>query len=263
MPQTLTLWPNSPSDDPRSHPTLTPVLRDDQDRPLLLVLPGGGYGGHAEHEAEVVARAFHRFGLHGAVLRYRLAPNHTHPDMLHDAQRAARLVRAQARDWHVAGGKLAVLGFSAGGHLASSLAVHYDRFPCAQDDLAGQFSARPDAAVLCYPVIDMAGSATHTGSRRNLLGPEPPAELMEQMSTQKQVDAQTPPTFLWHTADDPGVPVDNSLQFFAACRRHKVPAELHVFETGAHGLGLGHGRGRPDVGVWVDLAGEFLKRHLG
>ncbi|MEX0777706.1 MAG: alpha/beta hydrolase [Phycisphaeraceae bacterium] len=257
MPQPLALWPNQAA----SEPNLTPCLLDDgKPHPLVLVLPGGGYGHLAPHEAEPVAQAFNAHGFHAAVLRYRLGPTHRHPLPLNDAQRAIRMIRARAAEWGVLDGRVAILGFSAGGHLASSATVHYDRFTAQDDDLVPAHSARPDAAILCYPVIDLEGKAAHTGSRRNLLGEQADAELVGRMSTHRHVNAQTPPTFLWHTADDGGVPVDNSLMFFSACRAHQVPAELHVYESGNHGLGLAPGQ--PYIATWVEHAAQFLHRHL-
>jgi acetyl esterase/lipase len=151
-----------------------------------------------------------------------------------------------------------VLGFSAGGHLASTLATHHQRFVSPEDDLASSQDARPDAAVLCYPVIDM-GEFAHVMSRNRLLGPDPDPALLTLLSNHLQVTADTPPTFLWHTADDAGVPMEGSLFFAAACRKHKVPVELHVFESGKHGLGLADGQ---PAGAWKDFCVEFLRRHL-
>ena len=263
-PQLQPLWPadeHGSDASPVDRPTLTlyhPV--GETLGGCVMVCPGGGYGTLADHEGEPVAQWLNRQGFHAAVLRYRHGPDNRHPRPTLDAQRGLRLLRANAEAWGFRPDAVAVLGFSAGGHLASTLAVHYDDFHCAADDLAGHISARPDAAVLCYPVIDMAGPFTHRGSRSNFLGSDLPPDLLDLMSTERHVTAQTPPCFLWHTADDEPVPVENSLQFVAACRKQKVPVELHVYESGRHGLGLADEQ--PDIATWKDHAAAFLMRHL-
>jgi acetyl esterase/lipase len=225
-----------------------------------MICPGGGYVALAPHESEPVAQWINGFGFHAAVLRYRRGPHHRHPAPIQDAQRGLRMLRSHAEEWGIDPQAIGVLGFSAGGHLASSLAVHHDRFHHAGDDLAGHVSARPDAAVLCYPVIDMVGVATHAGSRFNLLGEEPTPELLSLMATHNHVTDDTPPTFLWHTVEDAAVPMENSFLFASACRAAGVPVEVHVYETGKHGLGLAPDQ--PDVRTWTDHAAAFLQRHL-
>ncbi len=241
MPETFPIWPAKLDADPADVPTLSiyPAAHS-AGGSLVLVLPGGGYAALANHEGETVAQWLNTHGFHAAVLRYRLGPRHRHPAMVQDAQRAMRLLRKRASEWDVNPRRIAVLGFSAGGHLASSLATHHQRFVSPEDDLAATHDARPDAAVLCYPVIDM-GEFAHVMSRNRLLGPDPDPALLALLSNHLQVAANTPPTFLWHTADDAGVPVEGSLFYAAACRKHKVPVELHVFESGKHGLGLADG----------------------
>ncbi len=263
MPDALRLW----SDPVLEEAKLQPYLLDDgKEHPLVLVFPGGGYNHLAPHEGEPVARAMNQRGFHAAVVSYRIAPRFRHPAMLHDAQRAVRLARQHAVEWRVAGansetgGKVAVLGFSAGGHLAASVATLYHHFVNPDDDLAATISARPDAAVLCYPVIDFMGPAAHTGSRKGLLGEDAEEDLVRRMSLHPDVTENTPPIFLWHTMDDGGVPPENSLVYFMACRKQGVPVEMHLYEHGRHGLGLA-----PEdesIRTWVDLAGLFLKRHL-
>lgn len=245
QPPSLTIYPCS----------LAPAARG-----TVLVLPGGGYQHLADHEGETVALQLNKKGFHAAVLEYRLAPGYKHPAMIHDAQRGVRMLKAHGKQWGVAPESIAALGFSAGGHLASSLAVHYHKFTCDKDDLAGQFSARPSCAVLCYPVIDMSGRFGHSGSCKNLLGNDPDPQLADLLSTDQQVNENIPPTFLWHTADDPAVSVENSLAFAKACHDHKVPVELHVYESGPHGLGLA--TDNPPVNGWFDCAAGFLNRHL-
>jgi len=225
----------------------------------VLVLPGGGYGGLAHtYEGDDISRWLNANGFHAATLRYRVAPNR-HPGMIHDVQRAMRLIRSRAGEWGVDAGRVGILGFSAGGHLASSAAVHFDRFTSAEDDLAGKFSARPDAAVLCYPVIDF-GEFANVGSRNNLLGEKQDPALVELLSNHKAVTDKTPPTFIWHTSDDQAVPMENALLFAMACRAKRVPVEVHSYESGRHGLGLAGDS--PDVAGWGELCVRFLKRHL-
>lgn len=228
-----------------------------------MVLPGGGYHDLAEHESDIIAERLNAAGFDAAVLRYRRAPHHQHPAMIHDAQRGLRLLRQHPA---IRAKRLAVLGFSAGGHLASTLAVHGERFTADHadhadhDDLAGRYAARPDAAVLCYPVIDMADPYTHAGSRVGLLGKTPDPALIQQLSNHRHVDADTPPTFLWHAADDEPVPMQNSLHFAAACREARVPVEMHLYETGGHGLGLA--QDHPEAQAWFAACVSFLTRHL-
>ncbi|MEM9417914.1 MAG: alpha/beta hydrolase [Planctomycetota bacterium] len=242
---------------PANRPDLTLYPTDSTNpRGAVMVCPGGGYQVLSDHEGWDVAERLVEAGFDAAVLRYRLGPHNHHPAMIHDAQRGLRLMRQRSE---IRSEQIAVLGFSAGGHLASSLAVHFDQWTCAEDDLAGEVSARPDAAVLGYPVIDMVGTHTHEGSRNALLGEGADVALSEIMSTHLQVTAETPPTFLWHTADDEPVPMQNSLMFAAACQEAGVPVELHVYESGVHGLGLA-----PDhaAGAWFEACTAFLDRQF-
>jgi acetyl esterase/lipase len=263
MPELIPLWKNLSDNDPRKASTLSvylcPTAPAATATATVLVCPGGGYAGLADHEGPTIAQWLNAQGFHAAVLRYRLQPNR-HPAMINDAQRAMRILRAGAERWGIKTDGIAVLGFSAGGHLASSLATLHDRFTSEDDDLARRVSARPDAAVLCYPVIDMQGPFTHRGSRDNLLGPGADASAGELMSTHLRVSPTTPPTFLWHTSDDAGVPMENSLLFAMACRKMGVPVEVHSYESGRHGLGLS--ADAPDVAPWTDTCVRFLKRHL-
>lgn len=222
--------------------------------PIVLVLPGGGYNHLAGHEAEPVADAFNQQGFHAAVLRYRVHPCR-HPDPIHDAQRAVRLIRRHAADWNINPGAVAVLGFSAGGHLAATLANHHNKFPNAQDPLSADVSARPDASILCYAVLD-AHRYPHQGSFRNLLGDAPDPNLLSLMSMPEQVSADTPPTFLWHTANDAAVPVGGALRYAQALSDQQIPFELHVYPDGRHGLGLA--LSQPEIAGWVNLAARFL-----
>jgi len=245
------LWPGQGLDE---QATISWVHADAA-KPCVVVLPGGGYSHLAAHEAEPVAQRFVDAGFSGCVVRYRVATNgHRHPGMLHDAQRGIRMARALGCP------KVAVLGFSAGGHLASTAATLLDEPPCPEDDLAQQHSARPDAAVLCYAVLHLAGPMAHSGSRDNLLGPDADPALIDQLSTPRRVTPQTPPTFLWHTTDDPGVDARGAFDFASACKTHGVPVELHSYESGRHGLG--EAPEHTEARGWVDLAAAFLHRHL-
>lgn len=253
----IPLWRNSVNQRPR----LRVLPHDDAARPCVLVLPGGGYGHLADHEAEPVAERFGEAGFHAAVLRYRIKPdNVTHPAMINDVQRAIRMLRSGTNVGGMKVNKIAVLGFSAGGHLAATSVVHYDRFTSPDDDLAEKVSARPDAGVLCYPVMDLLGAAAHGGSRKNLLGDKvDDAELCQLLSPQLHVNEKTPPCYLWHTAEDKGVVPINSWMFAQACVDAGVPVECHVYEEGRHGIGLATDT---SASSWPDLAAAFLKRHF-
>jgi acetyl esterase/lipase len=222
----------------------------------VIVCPGGGYGGRAPHEGEPIALWLNSIGVSAFVLDYRVAP-YRNPCELMDAQRAIRYVRSHARDFNIDPKHIGILGFSAGGHLASSAGTHYDNGKPDAADPVDRMSCRPDTMILCYAVITF-GEFGHNGSMVNLLGPDPPQDLRDLFSNEKQVTAHTPPTFLWHTEDDPGVPVENSLLFAQALRRNKVSFELHIFKTGRHGLGLAPGD--PHVGAWMQSCGEWLKK---
>ena len=206
----------------------------------VVICPGGGYQHLAmSYEGHDVAEWFNTFGVAGFVLKYRLAPDYHHPSPLQDVQRAIRLVRERAPEWHVDPHRVGVMGFSAGGHLASTAATHFDAGKLDASDPIDRQSCRPDFAILAYAVITMSDKFGHSGSKKNLLGPNPDKQLAESLSNETQVTAQTPPTFLFHTAEDSAVPVENSVEFFLALRRAGVPAEMHIYEKGRHGLGLG------------------------
>jgi acetyl esterase/lipase len=187
--------------------------------------------------------------------------------MLQDAQRAIRTVRAKAGDWGIDPKRVGVVGFSAGGHLASTVSTHFDAGKADSDDPVERQSCRPDLSVLVYPVIALSTEYGHTGSLRNLLGESPSAELVKSLSNETQVTKETPPTFLAHTNADSGVPAENSLLYAMALRKAGVPVELHLFEQGQHGLGLGTGwathsiPAEPNFSKWPGLCEGWLKVH--
>jgi acetyl esterase/lipase len=238
-------------------PRLTPYLPVGRaHRSAVIVCPGGGYTRRAEHEGAPVARWLNSLGIVAFVLDYRVAP-YRHPVPLLDVQRAVRSVRQQADSWQIDAQRVGVLGFSAGGHLAASLGTHHDAgIPHADDPIERQ-SCRPDIMVLCYPVITF-GPHRHVGSMSSLLGNNPPPELLHLLSNETQVTRDTPATFIWHTANDASVPVQNSLLFAQALSDHGVPFELHVYPHGAHGAGLAEQD--PQLRSWTTLCAGWLAR---
>lgn len=223
-------------------PALTPYIADPAkaNGTAVVVCPGGGYGGLAiDHEGKQIAEWLNGLGISAFVLKYRLGPRYRHPAPLQDAQRALRIVRSRAARYRISPDRIGIWGFSAGGHLAATAGTHFDAGkPDSPDPIEGA-SSRPDFLVLSYPVMTFTDEAyVHKGSRRNLLGEKPDAAIAENLSNEKQVTAQTPPTFLFHTNADAGVPPENSVLFYLALRKHGIPAELHIYEKGPHGVGL-------------------------
>jgi len=262
----VSLWeraaPGAVGDSASDRPTITPYLLPATQRPraAVVVFPGGGYGHLAvDHEGDQVARWLNSLGINAFVVRYRLGPQYHHPAMIQDAQRAIRTVRARAREWGIDPARVGVIGFSAGGHLASTTGTHFDdEIPVLGDEVDRQ-SARPDFMMLIYPVITMQASYTHRGSRTNLLGEDADPALVWELSNETQVTPRTPPTFLVHTTDDAGVPVENSLRFYRALREAGVPVEMHLFETGRHGFGLAPDN--PVLSRWTALAEAWMRSH--
>lgn len=205
----------------------------------VVVCPGGGYRALAmDHEGEQIARWWNSLGVSAFVLKYRLGPKYHHPVELGDAQRALRWVRSRAEQYGVQPGRIGIMGFSAGGHLASSAATLFDGGQASAADPIDRLSSRPDFAVLVYPVISLTTEYVHQGSKNNLLGDNPDPALAEHLSTELQVTSETPPVFLFHTNEDTVVPSENSVLFYLALRRARIPAELHIYERGPHGVGL-------------------------
>jgi acetyl esterase/lipase len=232
----------------------------------VVVCPGGGYGMLAVgHEGTQIAEWLNSLGIAAFVLKYRLGPRYHHPAMLHDAARAIRTVRAGASKWSLDPHRIAIMGFSAGGHLASTAGTHFDAGKPGAADPIERESSRPDRLILIYPVIALATPHGHAGSLRNLLGDNPAKDLIELLSNERQVTKDTPPTFLAHTNADTPVPAENSILFALALRKKGVPVELHLFERGQHGLGLGSGASQfkiaaePSFQAWPKLCETWLK----
>jgi acetyl esterase/lipase len=261
---TILLWPNgapgAKGDQDVDKPTLTVYLPSGANatKTGVVVAPGGGY----EHlaitkEGSDVARWLNERGIAAFVLKYRLGPTYHNPIELGDAQRAMRMVRANASEYGIAPDHIGMWGFSAGGHLTATTGTHFDSGnPGAADPIDRQGS-RPDFLILAYPVITMDASFTHSGSRRNLLGENPDPAVVLSMSNELQVTKDTPPTFLFSTTDDQTVPVMNSVAFYSALVKAGVPAEMHLFQHGRHGSGLGVGN--PELSVWPDLLIKWMR----
>jgi len=240
----IKLWENTPGFNEeygQPEPHLVPYLVEgEKAAPCIIVCPGGAYAHLANHEGEPVAKWLNSFGVSAFVLKYRRMP-YQHEYITNDVLRAIRVVRYNAGEYNIDEGKIGVLGFSAGGHLASSAAVHFDNPTLSENDPIDKVSSRPDCAVLCYPVISAEYGISHTGSFKNLIGDEMTIELLEYYSNEKQVKENTPPVFLWHTANDPGVPSTNSLVMAKALVEKKIPCEVHIYPDGPHGIGLAEG----------------------
>jgi acetyl esterase/lipase len=207
----------------------------------MVICPGGGYGHLADHEGSHYARWLNQQGIAGFVLKYRLSTGgYRHPAMLNDASRAIRTVRARAEEWKLDAKRVGIIGSSAGGHLASTTITHWDLGNTNAADIIERQSSRPDLAILCYPVVSLSNEFTHKGSRNNLLGTNALTELLKELSAELQVNKDTPPCFIWSTMEDKVVPVENSMMLAAALRRVSVPFDLHVYERGPHGIGLGN-----------------------
>jgi acetyl esterase/lipase len=224
----------------------------------VVICPGGGYGGLAvDYEGKQIAQWLNSMGIAGFMLKYRVAPRYHHPAPLLDAQRAIRTVRARAAEFGVSPNSIGIWGFSAGGHLASSASTHFDAGNPKAADPVDRVSSRPDFAILAYPVISFTTEYTHKGSRDNLLGKDPDPKLVEFLSSEKQVTRETPPTFLFHTDEDVVVPPENSVLYYLALRKAGVPAELHVFQRGPHGVGLAPTD--QTLSVWQQCLANWLR----
>jgi acetyl esterase/lipase len=244
-PQRELLWadgaPEAKGNDPaKDMPAITIYVPEKANGTAVVICPGGGYGNLAMgHEGKDIAEWLNGMGITGIVLEYRMGRGgYRHPVPLMDAQRAIRAVRHRAEKLNLDPSRIGILGFSAGGHLASTAGTHFDKGDPNAEDPIDRVSCRPDFMILCYPVIAFGESYTHLGSQINLIGRDAPEELVKRLSNEKQVTKETPPTFLFHTDEDTTVPAENSLMFYAALRKAGVPAELHIYRKGSHGLGL-------------------------
>jgi acetyl esterase/lipase len=263
--KTELLWPNgapgAKGDQPGDKPTLTICLPDPSlaNGAAVIVCPGGGYAHLAvDHEGRQIAAWLNSLGVAAFVLEYRHhGEGYRHPAPLDDAQRAIRTARARAAEWKLDPQRIGIMGFSAGGHLASTAGTHFDRGNPAAEDPIARASCRPDFLILCYAVIAFDEPYTHRGSQENLIGKNAPADLVRSLSNEKQVTKETPPTFLFHTDADTAVPAENSVNFYLALRKAGVPAELHVFRPGQHGLGLA--KDTPGTSEWSKCCEGWLK----
>jgi len=267
--ETIPLWPDD-SPNNGSNPEYRPMIRitvpalrgaAGQDPATsrrfaaVLICPGGGYERQAPHEGQPFAQLLAIHGIVSAVLTYRVSPDRF-PAAYADAVRAMRVLRSRAAAYAIDPERVGVMGFSAGGHLAATIATQPELYKDPNDDLADSTNSRPDRVILAYPVITML-DGTHEGSRRALLGDNPSTGMKERLSSDLQVTTSSPPAFLFHTADDAAVPVVNALRYAGACAEHGVPFKLHVHETGPHGVGMA--TDAPHLRGWTGALIEWLR----
>jgi acetyl esterase/lipase len=259
------LWPQGAplakgtADNDKPTVTVYPASAEKANGAGIVICPGGGYGALAmDHEGKQVAAWMNSLGVTAFVLKYRHRnTGYGHPAPMLDAQRAVRFARSKADQYQINRDKIGILGFSAGGHLASTVGTHFDDGSRDASDPIDRESCRPDFMVLVYPVISFTTDYTHRGSKKNLLGDQPDEKLVESLSNEKQVTERTPPTFLMHTSGDRGVPAENSVLFYLALRKAKVPAELHIYEKGEHGFGLAPKD--PVLSTWPKRCEDWLR----
>lgn len=246
--------------DPALYVLLPPVEK--ATGTAVLICPGGGYGGQAfSHEGFAIARWLNDNGIAGIILKYRLPSDKIMNDKsvgpLQDAQEAMRIIRRNAFSWKINPKKIGIMGFSAGGHLASTLSTHYAENLYKVTD---SISARPDFSLLIYPVISFNASITHGGTRKNLIGDNPSEDAVRHFSNELQITGKTPPAFMVHSADDTAVPVKNSILYFEGLLNNNISAELHIFQKGGHGYGLANNQGTESS--WPDLCLGWMKEIL-
>ncbi len=273
LPEPVLLWPSgapgalgtADEDKPAIYPFIAP--KEKATGAAVLICPGGGYAMRAmEHEGYDFARWFNDLGITAFVLRYRVNTwdhkKYGHPHAFTDATRAMRTVRSRAKEWGIDPDKIGVMGFSAGGHLASMLGTHFDNGNPKAKNALDKTSSRPGFLMLIYPVVSFTTEYTHRFSREMQLGSDLDSTLAEYLSTEKHVTSFTPSTFLMYTDDDPVLP-ENAILFYMALRKAKVPAELHIYEKGGHGYGMANGVGKaandPILATWTTRLEDWLK----
>ena len=258
----IPLWPTTApgaqGSAPEDIPSLTLYpLPQNKSKSGVIVFPGGGYVHLAfDYEGTRVAEWLNAHGMAAFVLKYRLGPKYHYPVELWDAQRAIRYVRAHAAEFGIEPSRLGVWGFSAGGHLAATAGTHFDNGDTHTSDPIDRQSSRPDFLILAYSVITLEAPYVHLGSLHALLGDKPDPVLVRSLSNESQVSSRTPPTFLFHTTEDQVVPVENSVQFYLALRKAGVPAEMHIYLKGRHGVGLA--QNDPVLRTWPDCLAAWL-----
>jgi acetyl esterase/lipase len=262
--KTILLWPagapGAQGDEDIDKPSLTVFLpvAPNPTKTGVVVAPGGSYTHLAtEKEGYAIARWLNERGVAAFVLQYRLGPKYHHPVELEDAHRAIRMVRAHAGEYGVATDQVGMWGFSAGGHLTATAGTHFDSGDASASDVVERQGSRPDFLILGYPVITFEEPYVHHGSLKFLLGDSPDPKLVNSLSEETQVTKETPPTFLFATTDDKTVPVMNSVMFYSALVKAGVPAEMHLFQQGAHGVGLAEAN--PQLSVWPDLVAKWMR----
>lgn len=261
--ETIPLWsdgaPGALGKEAKDIPTLTvSTIESETPTGVLIICPGGGYGGLAiDHEGHQIVAWAKSMGLAAALCEYRhRGRGYGHPAPLQDAQRAVRLVRANAGKWNIDPKRVGIIGFSAGGHLVSTVITQFDNGDPNAADTVARFSSRPDFAILCYPVISMGSSFTHRGSEVNLLGKDATPNQLREFASERNVREDTPPTFVFHTLEDKAVPPENGLVFYQAMVAKKVPGELHIYQKGVHGVGLA--RNIPGTSDWPATCQRWL-----
>ena len=256
------LWsdgaPGAVGELPEDQPTLTAFIPDKPTGAAMIVCPGGGYNVVVDHEKDPVAEWLNTQGITAFVLVYRVAPRYRHPAPLQDVARAIRTVRARAAEWQLDPGRIGVIGFSAGGHLAATISVHHDAGDLKVADPIDRVSSRPDVAVLVYPVITLFPVAGRGGSGKNLLGENPPADLVTALSLERQVKSDTPPAFIYHRRGDATVPVQHPLLYAQALAEAGVRFELHVYDHAGHGQVMA--KNDPIDGDWPERLANWLRR---